>query len=352
MSLCKTFGFAIFTAVWLLGETTGSAQAQCDIGPTVSGYTCATEWSGGSIINLGGLPGSTGSWCQWYQQRRAGSGNTVLSWWNIRASRHRVERRQHHQPRRPSELPGVPTLRYQRRRASGGNQLLSAVACHATEWSGGSVINLGGLPGFTDSVAISINDAGQVVGCSTVGGSFSPPNGAAATSSTWEACRAPRIAMPSASTTLGRWSESACCRRHRANATEWSGGNVINLGGLPGFTSSVSLASTRPGRWWDRVLVVASTHATEWSGGNVIELGGLPGFTCSEAVASTTPGRWWERVPALVASAPLSGAAAASSTWKVLPGFTDSSARQSTTPGRWWEVPAFSSWFLNLPPGP
>jgi uncharacterized membrane protein len=35
---------------------------------------------------------------------------------------------------------------------------------YATEWSGGSVINLGGLPGYMGSAADGINDAGQVVG--------------------------------------------------------------------------------------------------------------------------------------------------------------------------------------------
>jgi probable HAF family extracellular repeat protein len=37
---------------------------------------------------------------------------------------------------------------------------------HATEWSDGGVIDLGGLPGFIFSEANSINDAGQVVGYS------------------------------------------------------------------------------------------------------------------------------------------------------------------------------------------
>ena len=38
-----------------------------------------------------------------------------------------------------------------------------------TEWSGGSIINLGGLPGSTNSEALGINDRGQVVGFSFVG---------------------------------------------------------------------------------------------------------------------------------------------------------------------------------------
>ena len=35
---------------------------------------------------------------------------------------------------------------------------------YATEWSGGSAIDLGGLPGYEDSYAYGINEAGQVVG--------------------------------------------------------------------------------------------------------------------------------------------------------------------------------------------
>jgi hypothetical protein len=60
---------------------------------------------------------------------------------------------------------------------------------HAVEWSGGSVIDLGGLPSSTGSAAGSINDVGQVVGVSLFGG----------------------VEV----------------------ATEWSGGSVIDLGGLP-----------------------------------------------------------------------------------------------------------------------
>jgi probable HAF family extracellular repeat protein len=62
----------------------------------------------------------------------------------------------------------------------------------ATEWSGGSVINLVNLPGSTNSVASGINASGQAVGASEFGG----------------------VEV----------------------ATEWSGGSVIDLGGLPGST--------------------------------------------------------------------------------------------------------------------
>ena len=55
MSHWKSFGPAILVALGLLDETAGSAQAQC----ASFGAYCATEWSGGSVINLGGLSGYT-----------------------------------------------------------------------------------------------------------------------------------------------------------------------------------------------------------------------------------------------------------------------------------------------------
>jgi uncharacterized membrane protein len=73
----------------------------------------------------------------------------------------------------------------------------------ATEWSGGSVINLSGeVPGSKhpkSSLGLGINDAGQIVGFTGAG--------------------------------VGVKGDSA---------TEWSDGNVINLGGLPGSTQSVA----------------------------------------------------------------------------------------------------------------
>jgi probable HAF family extracellular repeat protein len=78
-----------------------------------------------------------------------------------------------------------------------GNSLFG-FTYHATEWSDGSIINLGGLPGSTQSFAYGINDAGQVVGSSDgiMGYSIFDV------------------------------------------ATEWSNGSVINLGSLPGSAYS------------------------------------------------------------------------------------------------------------------
>jgi uncharacterized membrane protein len=49
----------------------------------------------------------------------------------------------------------------------------------ATEWSGGSVINLANLPGIIASTAYDINDAGLVVGSSFIEGPCTLPSGAA-----------------------------------------------------------------------------------------------------------------------------------------------------------------------------
>jgi uncharacterized membrane protein len=64
----------------------------------------------------------------------------------------------------------------------------------AVEWSGGQVIDLGGLPGSTSAAAESINDHGQVAG----------------------------------------WSSGPTSGGYFSQATEWSGGQVIDLVGLPG----------------------------------------------------------------------------------------------------------------------
>ena len=66
-------------------------------------------------------------------------------------------------------------------------------------------------------------------------------------------------------------------------ATEWSGGNVIDLGGLPGTRTPP--ASTIPGRW----SVNGPSGAIEWSDGAIINL-----LVRAKPSASTTQVRSWE----------------------------------------------------------
>ena len=185
MSFWKACGLAFFAAVCLLGETAGSAHAQCDF--NIFGAICATAWSGGSVINLGGLPGSTPDFA--YGINAAGqvvgaSGGAAVKWSGGGVI----------------NLGGLLDSSSVALSINGAEQAVgsSSVGGHqyAIEWSDGSVINLGGLPGSTLSVADGINDAGQAVGYSQVGGF--------------------------------------------EHAVEWSGGSVVDLGGLPRSTYSIA----------------------------------------------------------------------------------------------------------------
>jgi probable HAF family extracellular repeat protein len=191
MSLCKRFGLAIFAAVCLLAETAGSAHAQCTPLPN---FNCATEWSGGKIINLGGETTiSTAAGINDAGQAVGQGGGDAVIWSGGNVIN-----------LGPGEANGI----------NDAGQVAGLGPGGATEWSGGKVISLGGLPGSTLSDALAINNAGQVVGYSVVGGV--------------------------------------------QTATEWSGGTVINLGGLPGFTFSYATAINEPGRWWELVGAPAS----------------------------------------------------------------------------------------------
>jgi uncharacterized membrane protein len=145
MSDWKTFGLAIFAVVCLLGETGSSAHAEGyrltvlggppgsetlayginDRGQVV-GYTVidiggpsrvqATEWSGGAVINLAGIPGSEGSQGSAINDRGQVVGDSGFFQGNV-----------------------------------------------ATVWSRRGATDLGVLPGYQNSVASAINDAGKVV---------------------------------------------------------------------------------------------------------------------------------------------------------------------------------------------
>ena len=183
MSHWKSFGLAIFAAVCLLGEATGSAHAQI-----------ATEWSDGGVIKLGGLPGSTDSGALAINnvgQVVGVSGGEAVEWSGGSVI----------------DLgPGIAESINLGGQAAGYSPGLALWT--ATEWSGGSVIHLQNLPGATESLAYGINDAGQVVGASFIDGGVyaTPPSGVGAASSTWEAFRARRITLPTAATTPdSRW---------------------------------------------------------------------------------------------------------------------------------------------------
>ena len=204
MSHWKSFGLAIFAAGCLLNDTTDPAHAQCN--------QCATEWSDGSVIKLGSLPGSTDSEALAINnagQAVGSSGGQAVEWSGGSVI----------------DLgPGYAESINDAGQAVGYSPGLALWT--ATEWSGGSVIHLQNLPGATESLAYRINDAGQVVGLSFIDG-------------------------------VG------------GVATEWSDGSVINLEGLPGSTFSQAFGINNAGQIVGDSLVDGTEYATEWTGGQV-----------------------------------------------------------------------------------
>jgi probable HAF family extracellular repeat protein len=297
MSYWKSFGLAILAAACLLGETTGSAPAQCN--------PCATEWSDGSVIKLGSLPGSTdsealainnagqavgssgGQAVEWsggsvinlgpgYAESINNAGQAVgyspgLALWSATEwSGGSVIHLQN--------LPGATeSLAYGINDAGQvvGMSQIGIDAWYATEWSGGSVINLGGLPNTYPNVGNSINDAGQVVGALTAEG------GLHIYATEWSAGSVINLGLGEA---FGINNAGQAVGVGSLNtAAEWSGGSVINLANLPGAIGSTASDINDAG------LVVGSTaigefqYATEWSGSSIIDLGALPGYTYSFA---------------------------------------------------------------------
>ena len=115
---------------------------------------------------------------------------------------------------------------------------------YATEWSGGSVINLGNLQG---SFAEDINDAGQVVGATLAGA-----------------------------------------------AIEWSGGSIIDLGNPAGSTDSTASGINNAGQivgWSEYSSNGGTIFATIWSGGSAIALGTLPGANVNLAMGINEAGQ-------------------------------------------------------------
>ena len=227
MLLPKTFKCAILSAVCLLGISTGrSADAQeCRTNDNPQGNPCATEWSGGRIINLDALvdPGFNSASIA----TGINASGQVVGWGDVFGG---IE----WSGGSVINLSGFPLAI----NASGqvvGYSFFGGSSFNAAEWSGGSVINLGGgryseaaaindfglvvghsgdgqavewsgdkiiglgrLPGTMYSWATSINASGQVVGYSSEASAVTttPPSGAATRLSTSAACRVARIASP------------------------------------------------------------------------------------------------------------------------------------------------------------
>ena len=135
----------------------------------------------------------------------------------------------------------------------------------ATEWDSGQIINLG----FPISSATAINNSGQIVGTSNVGGSglFGE-----LFATEWSGGTVIKLQGSSQSVASAINNSGVVVGTSLDRATEWSGGQVIDLGnGLPGKTFAFGIND--PGQVVGETFVGNTEVATEWSGGQVINLG-------------------------------------------------------------------------------
>jgi probable HAF family extracellular repeat protein len=117
---------------------------------------------------------------------------------------------------------------------------------HAMFWSGGTLTDLAGFPGSSGSQAQGINNDGQAVGFSIVGGS--------------------------------------------EYATLWNGGVPSNLGALSGSNQSEGYGINDAETVVGSSIFAGSPHATLWSGGSITALDTLGG-TYSNAFAINDAGQ-------------------------------------------------------------
>jgi probable HAF family extracellular repeat protein len=151
----KASKVAIFAAVCLAGiGASPSAHAQC-----MAFQTCATEWSGGKVIDL-----STQSEAASINDRGEVVGFSIVG--VIHAIEWSDGKVIDLSP--PGSYASEATSINDRGQVAGYSLVLGGVGS-ATEWSGGKIIDLGGLSGFTESAAWGINDRGLAVGYSFVG---------------------------------------------------------------------------------------------------------------------------------------------------------------------------------------
>jgi probable HAF family extracellular repeat protein len=231
MSHWKSFGLAIFVAVGLLGEATEPARAlTCGFS-----HFCATEWSGGAVINLGGLPGTVDSQAIGINDSGEAVGDSFV----------------------------------------GGTVV-------ATEWRGGSVINLGGVSGSTGSVALGISNAGNAVGYSTVGG--------VETATKWSGGSVINLGISGSYASGINDAGQIAGGALDGAPIEWSGGSIIHLGYPAGSSFSSVSGINNAGQIVGWSEYTDSLETTVWSDGTAITLGALPGANANQPLAINDAG--------------------------------------------------------------
>jgi probable HAF family extracellular repeat protein len=234
----------------------------------------ATEWGGGSVIDLGHVPGATSSAAYHINNSGEAVGQSTVGGLSVATSW--IGGAPHDLGRLSGSAESFATALNSAGQIVGAS-VVAGTTFYATEWKDCQIINLGG-PAETSSVAWDINDSGLVAGYS-----YNRQNGAVyATEWTGgSVVQLPSLAgstssMASAINNLGQmvgWSSDGV----QQYATEWSGGSVVNLGVLPGTLSSVATGINDLGKVVGDSCSATGCYATLWSGGQVINLG--PGHT-------------------------------------------------------------------------
>lgn len=166
---------------------------------------------------------------------------------------------------------------------------------HAFLWQNGTMSDLGTLPGDLDSQAVAINDAGTVVGNSALTPSGAGAPGGGGHAFIWQSGKMAPLGMlagetgstviPGSLNNAGQVVGTGSTGSSGFDALLWQAGTVTDLGALTipaqgGFSvlsSAEAINDLGQGVGGSFVSAAAVVNATLWQNGQAIDLGGMPG---------------------------------------------------------------------------